>query len=61
MDLGSEVWLVLMLILPWLAIGVVLLLKKKRVKPSKNVSIAISIITIALFAIYWVWSLFFRH
>jgi len=60
MDLGSEVWLVLMLILPLLAMVVVLLLRQ-RAKPSKNVRWAVFIIAIALLAIYWIWSLFFRQ
>ena len=59
MDLGSEAWLIIALVLPLLAIVVVLLIQ--RVKPSKNVSIAISIIAIALIAAYFIWNLFFRH
>jgi len=59
MDLGSDVWLIIALVLPLLSIVVVLLLR--RAKPSKNVSIAVGIIAIVLFAIYWIWSLFFRQ
>jgi len=60
MDLGSDVWLVLALVLPLLAM-VVFLLLRQRVKLSKNVRWAGMIIVIALLAIYWVWSLFFRQ
>jgi len=59
MDLGSDIWLIIALVLPLLSIVVVLLLR--RAKPSKNVSIAVGIIAIVLFAIYWIWSLFFRQ
>jgi len=60
MDLGSDVWLVLALVLPLLAM-VVFLLLRQRVKLSKNVRWAGMIVVIALLAIYWVWSLFFRQ
>lgn len=60
MDLGSDVWIVIALVLPLLAMVVVLLLRQ-RVKLSKNVRWAGMIIVIALLAIYWVWSLFFRQ
>lgn len=60
MDLGSDVWIVIALVLPLLAMVVVLLLRQ-RIKLSKNVRWAGMIIVIALLAIYWVWSLFFRQ
>ena len=59
MDLGSDAWLIIAFVLPLLAIVVVLLIQ--RAKPSKNVSIAISLIAIALLAAYVIWNLFFRH
>ena len=58
MDSGSEIWLVLALLLPLLAIVLVFLLK--RVKLSKSANIVLSVIGIALFAAYWIWTLFFR-
>jgi multidrug transporter EmrE-like cation transporter len=54
MDLGSDLWLVIALALPLLAIIAVLLLKQ-RAKPSKNVRIAPVIIAIVLLAAYLVW------
>jgi len=60
MDLGSEVWLVLMLILPLLSIVAVLLLRQ-RVKLNKNVRWAGIVIAITLLAIYLIWNLFFRY
>ena len=59
MDLGSDAWLIIAFVLPLLAIVVVLLIQ--RAKPSKNVSIAISLIAFALLAAYVIWNLFFRH
>lgn len=59
MDLGSEVWLVILLVLPLLAI-IVALLPKQRAKLSKNVRLTVGIIVIALFVVYTIWNLFFR-
>ena len=54
MDLGSDLWLVVALALPLLAVVAVLLLKR-RAKPSKSVRIAPVIIAIVLLAAYFIW------
>ena len=59
MDL-RDLWLVLALVLPLLAI-VLFFLLRERVKLSKNVRWAAITIAIALSAIYWIWSLFSRY
>jgi len=60
MALGNELWLVLALVLPLLAIAVILLLRQRKVTLSKNLRWVVIIITFALFSIYWIWSLFIR-
>jgi hypothetical protein len=60
MDLGSDLYLVIALALPLIAILMVVLLQRQKVKTSKNVRWAGMIIGIAIIAIYMVWNLFFR-
>ena len=60
MDLGSDLYLVIALALPLIAILMVVLLQRQRVKTSKNVRWVGIIIGIAILAIYMIWNSFFR-
>jgi hypothetical protein len=59
-DLGSDPYLVIALALPLIAILVMVLLQRQKVKTSRNARWAGIIIGIAIIAIYMIWNSFYR-